>query len=93
MEYRDANGTPIRFEGDWLYFGDESIALEDVGYVNAAPRDFFGQSDDSRTDLTVARKEGPPFIQTVMQDNREAVAISKTIGEATMRKYEEQQGN
>ena len=92
MEVRDDNGTPIRLEGERLYFGDESIAIEDVGIVNAAPRDFFGQSGDSRTDLTVQRIEGPPFIQTVMSNNQDAVALSKAIGEASMRKYNEQQG-
>ena len=91
MEYRDVNGIPIRLEGDWLYFGDEAIAIEDVGNVSAIPRT---PSGPGLTDLTVNRLVGPPpFIQTQMQDNQEAIAISKAIGEASMRKYNEQQGN
>ena len=89
MEYRDVNGTPIRLEGDWLYFGDEAIDISEVGSVFAQPRAFSGET---LTDLTVNRSGGIPFIQTPMRDNREAVAISKAIGEASMRKYNEQQG-
>lgn len=90
MEYRDVNGTPIRLEGDLLYFGDEAIDIGDVGIVVAQPREFYGET---LTDLTVNRKEGAPFIQTPMRDNQEAGAIVKAIAETSMRKHNEEQGN